>query len=166
MRGDPRKLYILLGILIGGVLVIVYFIIFPIQSDDNEISDDIGSVDTVNVNTNANENTNTAPVPTSGPLYDAARARDTRRVSDIRTYWSALQSYFNDNGNYPTDPNVLVPDYLMVLPQDPKTNQTYVYTPIGVEPSNFFSVWYELEVGIENISAGEHEATPQSYLAW
>ncbi|MDD5342483.1 MAG: hypothetical protein PHI73_04075 [Patescibacteria group bacterium] len=165
MRGDPKKLYILIGILIGGILVLLYFILFPMKSHEGNINinSDIGTTDNQNSDTNANINTNAQPsIPTSGPLYDVAKARDVKRLADIRTLFTALQSYYGEKGSYPNSLQDLVPEYLGGLPQNPTPGGVdYNYTPIGVQPATFFSVYYSLEVGVEDLEAGDHEATPQ-----
>ncbi len=157
-----KKLYLLVGILIGGILVIIYFIIFPVQSDNNNSNT---ASDSTNSTAQTNNNTNSEQaIPESGPIYEAARARDVKRLADVRAYFAALSTYYGDNGNYPSTLDELVPDYLSGILTNPTPGgMNYEYTPIGVEPAKFYSLYYKFEVGTENIPAGEHEATPQSY---
>jgi len=63
------------------------------------------------------------------------KARDARRIADVKTIQLALANYFNDYGFYPYDiyrtngtagqPSLgLVPNYLPKVPTDPNTNAT------------------------------------------
>lgn len=56
-------------------------------------------------------------------------ARDGRRKTDLESIRSALEIYRSDNGGYPANLNLLVPNYTTTLPADPVATQTYVYTP-------------------------------------
>ena len=70
-----------------------------------------------------------------------AKARDARRLQDLRTFQTVLELYYNDNQHYPiweagggfqdqaassTIAAALVPDYLSSLPKDPLIKK-YVY---------------------------------------
>lgn len=62
-----------------------------------------------------------------------AKGRDAKRISDIRTIQLALETYYNDNGTYPTGiyANQLA-SYLGTIPFDPKDNVSqYVYYAVG-----------------------------------
>jgi prepilin-type N-terminal cleavage/methylation domain-containing protein len=71
-----------------------------------------------------------------------ANSRDARRVSDIKLIQVALDNYYLQNGTYPccdtSDTNLqkLVPDYMSVLPKDPKTNTNYFYGVYALTGSN------------------------------
>lgn len=60
-----------------------------------------------------------------------ARARDARRISDLRQIQTALQLSYSANGYYPKDQsgaevnNTLLPDYQ--IPSDPINNATHKY---------------------------------------
>lgn len=66
-----------------------------------------------------------------------AKARDARRVSDIKQIQTALELYFNDKSAYPSSTAALVPAYMGQVPTNPTpTNDgncaasySYVYTP-------------------------------------
>ena len=84
-----------------------------------------------------------------------AKARDARRIQDLKSLQTALEAYYNDNGTYPLscrgsgvwaghcpdygncDTNYivgLVPDYIPKLPIDPKwdsNNYGYLYKSDG-----------------------------------
>ena len=58
-----------------------------------------------------------------------SKGRDTKRVADIRTIQLSLEEYYNDNGYYPTSLSALTPNYIAVIPTDPKNNGTsYLYS--------------------------------------
>jgi len=62
------------------------------------------------------------------------KARDARRISDIRQIQLALEVYYSDNNNYPTGltvANLVTPGYLPVLPTDPVTGAGYSYAALG-----------------------------------
>jgi len=84
------------------------------------------------------------------------KSRDARRISDLRQVKTALEFYFDDNGTYPLSaagsgnwgghcPSFgdhdeyivgLAPDYIPVLPHDPKFDsgyQCYVYKSNGTD---------------------------------
>jgi type II secretion system protein G len=59
-----------------------------------------------------------------------SKARDVRRVSDVRQIQLALQMYFDVNSAYPTTLQgiaALVPTYLPVVPTDPQGGGNYSY---------------------------------------
>lgn len=67
------------------------------------------------------------------------KARDTRRISDMRQVALALGMYYDDNGSYPSGSDTdwadgagldsdLEPDYMTNVPTDPGGN-TYAYNP-------------------------------------
>lgn len=68
-----------------------------------------------------------------------SKARDTRRVADLRQLCLALEMYFDDEGQYPGAPNteawsdlsVLAPDYITAVPIDPidDADHKYKYYP-------------------------------------
>lgn len=75
------------------------------------------------------------------------RARDAQRKSDLRNIQTALRLYYNDNTGYPQSSagNILGCDgvcvwgeawisdgitYMNILPDDPLTSQSYVYTGV------------------------------------
>ncbi|MCR4326794.1 MAG: type II secretion system GspH family protein [Candidatus Roizmanbacteria bacterium] len=59
------------------------------------------------------------------------QARDGRRISDLQTIRTALESYRSQNGDYPADLSPIVPSgYLNNLPEDPVPDRQYVYLPI------------------------------------
>ena len=90
-----------------------------------------------------------------------AKARDAKRISDMKAIQTALEMYYNDNGEYPTTANWksgttvcsatygagnsytggtgyipnLAPKYISVLPESPKLsyNNCYLYRSNGTD---------------------------------
>ena len=58
-----------------------------------------------------------------------AKARDARRISDVRQIQLALQMFYDATGAYPTALNVagFIPTYLSVEPKDPDGTTSYQY---------------------------------------
>jgi len=95
------------------------------------------------------------------------KARDARRVSEIKQIQLALELYYDSTGSYPAGVgngqlsalNVLVPTYLPVLPKDPQNNgttpdwawsnqNTYYYWStgnVGTCGPFQYTLWYRLE---------------------
>lgn len=66
------------------------------------------------------------------------KARDARRITDIRQMSLALENYYDDQSSpaYPTDIGALDPNYLTVVPKDPQTNVAYIYNTNSCSPAN------------------------------
>lgn len=56
-----------------------------------------------------------------------SKARDARRVSDIRQVQLALQMYYDAIGSYPAALSTMVPTYISVAPVDPDGTSAYQY---------------------------------------
>jgi prepilin-type N-terminal cleavage/methylation domain-containing protein len=59
---------------------------------------------------------------TANLMTARGKARDAKRIADVRTIQLALETYFNDNGAYPAQiygASGLAPTYLPVIPFDP-----------------------------------------------
>lgn len=128
-------------------------------------------------------NTNTAPTETTIESPDAeevaeaiemteqqrkqALVRDGIRIEHVKSFRTALATYHGDNEKYPETVADLVPDYLESIPENPSPGGlTYNYTGIGSSPFRYYEFAYKLEVGVENISAGLHVASPDSLTLW
>jgi len=78
------------------------------------------------------------------------RARDAKRIADVNQTRTALELYFDDNGQYPAQATfaglstLLVPKYLTLLPVDPLnvSPHTYGYAYNG---NTRYHLWAELE---------------------
>ncbi|MBU0705634.1 type II secretion system GspH family protein [Patescibacteria group bacterium] len=77
-----------------------------------------------------------------------AKARNSRRLSDISTIQSALEIYFISHDNkYPANTATLVPTQINKLPLDPVTDADYKYT-VGPSDKTFqLSAHLEDEAG-------------------
>jgi len=107
------------------------------------------------------------PVNMTDEQRGQAQIRDTLRINDMKKLRSAIGLYFEDNENYPETFNVLVPNYLDEIPDNPfPGGQTYVYTGIGSKPFAYYEISYSLEVGTEGIGPGVHVASPDSVAMW
>jgi hypothetical protein len=77
----------------------------------------------------------TSPSPTSQPAISSPetiqQARDSRRIGDIRQLQLALSLYFKDHQGYPTNIDVLMPQYLGPTLRDPSTGDRYGYATNG-----------------------------------
>jgi len=56
-----------------------------------------------------------------------SKARDARRVSDIRQMQLALQMYYDATGSYPAGLTNLAPTYIAATPVDPDGTSSYQY---------------------------------------
>jgi len=98
---------------------------------------------------------------------EQAQVRDGIRIEHVKLFRTALATYHGDNEKYPETVAELVPDYLESIPENPSPGGlTYNYTGIGSSPFRYYEFAYKLEVGVENISAGLHVASPDSLTLW
>jgi len=74
------------------------------------------------------------------------RARDTRRIGDLRQVALALQLYREDNTGYPAALTGLVPNFMRALPKDPSTGADYGYGIDGATPPQDYVLRTVLEV--------------------
>lgn len=58
------------------------------------------------------------------------RARDTRRLEDVKQLRTALELYYTSNLRYPVTLEELVPGHIAVIPRDPSGN-AYAYSALG-----------------------------------
>jgi hypothetical protein len=67
-----------------------------------------------------------------GGFEDAReKARDARRIADMRQIQIALELYYDKKGFYPTSLAVLAPEFMAAIPKDPQTQKSYVYKYIS-----------------------------------
>jgi len=97
----------------------------------------------------------------SGP----ARARDSKRKTDMRDIRNGLEQYYNDNSTYSADLTTLTTGstpYVKSLPKDPKTGTDYPYTPSPAGGPTFSS--YTLSATLENKNDKDIKTgTPDTY---
>ena len=74
------------------------------------------------------------------PLAQFRKANDARRKSDLKQVQTALETFYQDNGQYPPSASNLIDGtawgsnwstYMIPLPKDPKSSRNYVYTSTG-----------------------------------
>ncbi|MFA5644399.1 MAG: FISUMP domain-containing protein [Patescibacteria group bacterium] len=101
-----------------------------------------------------------------------ARARDAKRIADIKQIQTALELYFNDNGAYPASTSVTSSIrstsrvYMERYPQAPtppdgdctEENNEYVYTEAG-EDNGSYVLTFCLGGNVSDLSAGNYSAT-------
>ena len=90
------------------------------------------------------------------------QGKDARRVKDIVNIQSALELYFLDYEYYPQNLDELVKEgYLPNIPKDPESDEyEYKYTPIGVEPVNYYDLSFYQEQGLNDYKHGENMVNP------
>lgn len=88
-------------------------------------------------------------------------SRDEQRLSDIAALQTALEQYFTIHQLYPKNLAELENQSLVqALPVDPKTQEPYLYTPLG-EPALYYSLSFLLELGRDNLKAGFHSVSSE-----
>lgn len=108
-----------------------------------------------------------------------ARARDAKRVADVKQIQTALEMYFNDVGAYPSVVTTTQPIangasvFLRAVPAPPtpidgtvcaslaaiQPDYTYVYTPTS-GLGGTYTIKYCLGAAVNSIAAGMNTATP------
>jgi len=162
---NPLKAITTIILIIIGVVAIVWFV-WNVFSEE-EVQFNGGTVESPEkvVNdtgdTNADGNTNTEENKETDP---EAKARDDQRITQVKEIQAALTSFFENKGNYPEKMEELVTErFLSELPQNPAPGGiNYVYTPIGSLPAQYYDLAYSLEVGTDEVGAGDHIANPDS----
>jgi general secretion pathway protein G len=95
-----------------------------------------------------------------------AKARDSRRVSDIKQIQTALELYYNDNAAYPTSTATLVPAYMGQVPTNPTpTNDgpcaaSYSYAYTSQSSNRSYTLAYCLGDPVSSLPEGYGTATP------
>ncbi len=112
-----------------------------------------------------------------------AKARDARRISDIKQIQTALELYFADQGTYPQEASAIVlggasaevlsfgggfsaaagasgEEYMSSIPAQIKTPASiadYTYQSAAVDD---YTIGFEIETVTGGLAAGAHTATP------
>jgi len=98
-----------------------------------------------------------------------AKARDAKRVADVKQMMTALELYFNDNQQYTSSlaPGEQIASgttvYMNVVPTPPTPPvaiQAYTYTATNSNAS--YTLEYYLEGQVGSIPAGLHTANPSA----
>lgn len=95
-----------------------------------------------------------------------AKARDARRVSDIKQIQTALELYYNDVASYPSSTAALVPAYMGIVPTNPTpvndggcaAGTIYDYKQVGAGYS--YTLSYCLGAATGGLGAGISTASP------
>jgi type II secretion system protein G len=102
------------------------------------------------------------------------KARDAKRVSDVKQMQTALELYYNDNNGYPSAVTSTIGSFMTVIPTNPQppdysdaitdcqtsaASSTYVYDPIGSSPYTDYTIKYCLGGKTGSIEPGKHTAT-------
>lgn len=95
-----------------------------------------------------------------------AKARDSRRKSDLRSFKSALAQYQSDNETYPAAAAnhaweglpTLATTYIKNTPSDPQGTNPYQYATHNGDTANY--VEFGLECALENENDSEANADP------
>lgn len=156
--GKTSKIPVMMVI---AVLAIVGLFAYSIWADreETEPTDDIDMNVTVEQNQGVSS---TPPQQLSETEREQGRQRDQQRLAHIKQIRDALERSKNDKGGYPESLSMLVPDYLAAIPVNPSPNgMEYSYTPIGSAPYTYYDLNYSLEVGAEDVSYGNHTASPE-----
>ncbi|MFA5184042.1 MAG: prepilin-type N-terminal cleavage/methylation domain-containing protein [Patescibacteria group bacterium] len=104
-----------------------------------------------------------------------ARARDAKRVADVKQIQTALEMYYNDVGSYPAagsvTPGVAIKSangtFLAAVPTPPTpadgscgAQPAYTYAISGSAPYSTYQISYCLGAQTGGVSAGAKTATP------
>jgi uncharacterized protein (TIGR02145 family)/prepilin-type N-terminal cleavage/methylation domain-containing protein len=111
-----------------------------------------------------------------------AKARDAKRLADIKNTQTALDLYYNEYGVYPTgvegmdqtSTSYCLSDqgiattcgavvYAGSLPLNPTSGLNYLYTPTSSQLS--YTIAFTLETGTGDYEAGGYQATPDAIIA-
>jgi prepilin-type N-terminal cleavage/methylation domain-containing protein len=111
------------------------------------------------------------------------KARDAKRLSDVRNITTALEMYYNDSGVYPPEAVDMYETstifclsnqgisstcgavvYAGSLPTDPVSGLNYLYTPTSSQL--FYTVAFTLDSGAGGYESGDYIATPEGTRAW
>ena len=87
-----------------------------------------------------------------------ARARDTKRITDVNQLRSAVEQYFEDNGGqYPTAiDQAAIGKYVTRVPTDPLAGTAYGYAfDPAVKPQKY-QIWTKLEQSASALNASAH----------
>lgn len=87
------------------------------------------------------------------PLVQLQKAQDAKRKSDLSQIQKALETYYQDNGRYPSsssdnkikglDNNAVAwgsswQPYMSVLPKDPSSSKSYMYKIAGLDGQTYY----------------------------
>ena len=76
------------------------------------------------------------------------KANDAKRIASIKQLQTALETYYNDNGQYPSSADVafpgvlttLTPAYISQIPVDPNPATPFRYYTASQNPATFYAI--------------------------
>ena len=93
-----------------------------------------------------------------------ARARDSKRVADVKQMQTALELYFNDNSSYPSDISSGIGTYMAIKPTAPTpadgTCATSAYKYNQTATGSSYTISFCLGAKTGEIEAGCNVASP------
>ena len=97
-----------------------------------------------------------------------AKARDTKRVGDIKNIQTALELYYSNAGAYPASLNDLKPNYMGQIPTAPtphdgtcsSSTNAYVYVSTSSDAYRSYTLSYCLGADTGGLASGTAVATP------
>jgi prepilin-type N-terminal cleavage/methylation domain-containing protein len=100
-------------------------------------------------------------VATASYTSSQQKARNSRRMSDMKSVQNAAEQYYADHdGTYPADTS-FGPTYLPAgWPTDPKSDRSYVYTPSAAMDAYFACA--EMEGTVGNAAGADGSGYPTS----
>ncbi|MDP6771087.1 MAG: prepilin-type N-terminal cleavage/methylation domain-containing protein, partial [Anaerolineales bacterium] len=81
------------------------------------------------------------------------KARDGRRIAEVKNLQLALDFYFEVNSSYPNALSTLSPTYISVIPTDPLNGSDYIYVPLAPSGSDCFD--YHLGTVLEDSNSSD-----------
>ena len=83
-----------------------------------------------------------------------SKARDAKRMADIRQIASAMEMYFNDNNGYPATTGALVPNYIGQYPTAPTPQDGTCTSPQNQYSYATGSGWYTVNFCLGGVTGG------------
>ncbi len=94
------------------------------------------------------------------------KSKDKRRKSDIEAIRQALVIAKQDDGYYKIDLTSLTPKYIKSIPQDPVTNQNYIFVPGPTIPlcdnTSTYCTNFTLTTCLENANDPQQDSSKNS----
>ncbi len=163
-----RLSWIIFGLLIFIVLagvIITLFIFFSRQrpAEPKPAVLNVNQLQPPAVNQNQNMNTNV------NQNLDNPSARDTQRLMDIMELRSALNLYFSQHQLYPASLDILLGEFLTVVPKNPQPfgeEYAYLVTSDQLDYQLTFVLEQGAALGNLKLAAGKYVASPLGIVAF
>jgi len=93
-------------------------------------------------------------VATASYSSSQKKARNSRRMSDMKSVQNAAEQYYADNDSVYPPSSVFGVTYLPAgWPSDPKPSYTYTYTPSAVVPVTSYTACAQMEGAVGNATS-------------